>query len=206
MRIPKRRFVILAAIALAIAAAFLAVLLRPSGDASEARIRDLRLTLVPISRRSVLPKLAGSALDPPPPMIRLGALVGKPAFIDVWASWCLPCRAEAPMLARLWRRYGGRVQFVGIDVEDNRGDARAFIRRYGVGYPNIFDTKASLAGKLGFFGLPTAYLVDERGRIAAKLVGKQKEATLASGLAALVGEAKGRRNVVLPTYSTTRPS
>ncbi len=110
------------------------------------------------------------------------------------------------MLARLWRRYGGQVQFVGIDVEDTRGDSRAFIRRYGVGYPNIFDKKASLAGTLGFFGLPTAYLVDERGRIAAKLVGKQKEATLASGLAALVGEAKGRRNIVLPTYSTTRPS
>jgi len=97
------------------------------------------------------------------------------------------------MIAGLWRHYGGQVQFLGIDVEDSRGDARAFVHRYGLGYPNIFDRKASMAGRLGFFGLPTAYLVDRRGRIAARLIGKQREATFASGLAAVAGEAKGGR-------------
>ena len=95
------------------------------------------------------------------------------------------------MIARLWRRYGGQVRFLGIDVEDSRGDARAFMRRYGLGYPSIFDRTASIAGRLGFFGLPTAYLVDYRGHVAARLIGKQREATFASGLAAVVGETKG---------------
>jgi cytochrome c biogenesis protein CcmG/thiol:disulfide interchange protein DsbE len=97
------------------------------------------------------------------------------------------------MLARRWRRYRAQVQFLGIDVEDSRGAAQRFTHRYRLGYPNIFDGKAVLAGRLGFFGLPTAYLVDRRGRIAARLVGKQQERTLASGLAALVRETKGRR-------------
>ena len=97
------------------------------------------------------------------------------------------------MLARLWRRFRGQVQFLGIDVEDSRGAARRFTQRYGLGYPNIFDRNAGLAGRLGFFGLPTAYLVDERGRIAARLVGRQKERVLTSGLQALVREAKGPR-------------
>lgn len=94
------------------------------------------------------------------------------------------------MVARLWRRYRAHVQFLGIDVEDSRGSARRFTHRYGLGYPNIFDSKAGLAGRLGFFGVPTAYLVDGRGRIAARLVGRQQERTLASGLEALVREAK----------------
>jgi len=97
------------------------------------------------------------------------------------------------MIARLWRRYGGQVRFLGIDVEDSRGDARAFMRRYGLGYPSIFDRTASIAGRLGFFGLPTAYLVDYRGHVAARLIGKQRESTYASGLAAVVGEVKGAR-------------
>lgn len=97
------------------------------------------------------------------------------------------------MIARLWRRYGGQVRFLGIDVEDSRSDARAFMRRYGLRYPSIFDRTASLAGRLGFFGLPTAYLVDHRGQVAARLIGKQRETTLVSGLAAVVGEAKGAR-------------
>jgi len=185
--------VISVAVLVSLVGTFLALLFRSSGNATTPRVQGQRLTLVSAARRKALPDLAGPALDPPPPTLRLGALTGKPAFIDVWASWCVPCRAEAPVLARLWRQYGGRVQFLGIDVEDTRGDARAFVRRYGLGYPNIFDRKAALAGKLGFFGLPTAYLIDARGRIAARLVGKQEEATLRSGLDALSREAKSNR-------------
>lgn len=190
----KRRMLVFFGVAgLALVGTFVTLLLRSSGDATAPRLRGQRLTLVTVARRKSLPDLTGPALDPPPPTLRLGALAGKPAFIDVWASWCVPCRAEAPVLARLWRQYRGRVQFLGIDVEDTRGDARAFVRRYRLGYPNIFDSKAALAGKLGFFGLPTAYLIDGQGRIAAKLVGKQQEATLRSGLDALTREAKSSR-------------
>ena len=186
---PKRRLLVIFAVAgVALAGTFLALLLRSSGDAAQPQLHDGRVTLVAAVKRKLLPDVAGPMLTPPPSSLRLRALLGKPAFIGVWASWCVPCREEAPTLARLWREHRSEVQFLGIDVEDTRGDARAFVRRYGLGYPNIFDRKAALATKLGFFGLPTAYLVDRRGRIAAKLVGKQSEATLRAGLDALVGE------------------
>ena len=92
------------------------------------------------------------------------------------------------MLARLWRQHRGEFRFLGVDVEDTRADARAFVRRYGLDYPNIFDAKAALAGQFGFVGLPTVYLIDRRGRIAARLVGSQKKTTLRSGLEALARE------------------
>jgi thiol-disulfide isomerase/thioredoxin len=190
----KRRLLLASAAAsLAALGAFLVLLLRSSPDASAPLVHGQRLTLVAPARRKALPAMAGASLAPPPATLRLADLGGKPAFIDVWASWCVPCREEAPMLARLWRRYRGQVQFLGIDVEDSRADARRFTHQYHLGYPNIFDGKAGLAGRLGFYGLPTAYLVDERGRLAARLVGKQKERRLASGLAALAREAKSRR-------------
>ncbi len=172
---------------------FIGLLLRSSDDAAAPQLHGTRLALVPAARRKPLPDLRGSALTPPPATIRLHALRGRPAFIDVWASWCVPCREEAPLLARLWREHRQQIGFLGIDVEDSRGDARRFIRRYGLGYPNVFDRKAAMAGKLGFFGLPTAYLIDRQGRIAAKLVGRQKPATLRTGLTALAQEAKASR-------------
>jgi thiol-disulfide isomerase/thioredoxin len=182
----KRRFVVgMALVGAALGATFLILLLRPSGEAQPVA-RDGRLTLIAPVKRKLLPDVDGPTLIPPPPKLRLRALAGKPAFIGVWASWCVPCRQEAPLLSRLWRKYRNRVQFLGIDVEDARSDARAFVRRYGLRYPHIFDRNAALATKLGFFGLPTTYLVDRRAGVAAKLVGKQEEATLRDGLDALV--------------------
>lgn len=189
----RRLLVILVVAGVLLIGAFIALLLRSSEDVAAPQLQGTRLTLVSAARRKPLPDLGGPALTPPPATIRLRALLGRPAFIDVWASWCVPCRAEAPLLARLWREHRHQIRFLGIDVEDTRGDARRFIRRYGIGYPNIFDRKAAMAGKLGFFGLPTAYLIDRRGRIAAKLVGRQKEATLRAGLTVLAREAKAGR-------------
>ena len=190
----KRRLVVVLVVVGAVAVGgFLGLLLRSSDGSTAPRLQGGRLTLVAPARRKTLPDLSGPTLTPPPAQIKLGGLRGQPAFIDVWASWCVPCREEAPLLARLWREHRGEIRFLGIDVEDSRGDARRFVRRYGLGYPSVFDRKASLADRLGFFGLPTAYLVDRQGRIAAKLVGKQKEATLRAALSALVREAKSSR-------------
>lgn len=179
-------------VAAALAGAFLGLLLRPSGDSATLQVQGHRVTLVPAARRKKLPDLAGPALLPPPARLKLRA-EGKPAFIDVWASWCVPCREEAPILARLWRRYRSKVRFIGIDVQDTRGDARAFVRRHRLGYPSIFDSQGALAGKLDFFGLPTAYLIDGDDRIAGKLVGKQEAATLGSALADLARIATASR-------------
>ena len=92
------------------------------------------------------------------------------------------------MLAALARTYHGRIRFLGIDVEDTRGAARAFERKHGIAYPSIFDPSASLAGQLGFFGLPTAYLVDRSERIAAVLTGKQQRQAILRRLVHLLAE------------------
>jgi thiol-disulfide isomerase/thioredoxin len=186
----RRLFVAVLLAAVAAAAAFLALLLRPAGDAAGIKRDGQRIELIAAAKRKALPDLTAPTLTPPPARISLRALRGRPTFLGVWASWCVPCREEAPTLARLWRQYRDRVRFVGIDIEDTRSEARAFARRYGLGYVQIFDVKASLAGKLGFFGLPTAFFVDRHGRIAARLVGRQKEETLRAALEQLDREAK----------------
>lgn len=91
-------------------------------------------------------------------------------------------------MARVAREHGAEVRFVGIDVQDSREDGRAFVRRYDLEFPQIFDPKAEIAGKLGVFGIPTIFFVDERGRIAAVLIGKQSEAKLERYLRALTAE------------------
>ena len=92
------------------------------------------------------------------------------------------------MFAALHRAYGKRIRFLGIDVEDSRGAARAFERHFRIVYPSIFDQQAAMAGRLNFYGLPTAYLVDRSGRLAAVLIGKQAKATLQAKLVRLLSE------------------
>jgi len=163
-------------------------LLRPSARARETAVPRLPGSLIAPPRRRGFPLLSGAALDPPPARLSLRAPDGRPQLIDVWASWCIPCKEEAPMLAALHRAYGKRIRFLGIDVEDTRGDARAFERRYRIGYPSIFDQQTAMAATLNFYGLPTAYLVDRRGRLAAVLVGKQSSVTLQVKLVRLLKE------------------
>jgi thiol-disulfide isomerase/thioredoxin len=185
-----RRLLAVALVGVAAGAVIWFAFLRPSAQAVRSSPARGALLIAP-QRRHGLPAVAGSALTPPPARLFLRARDGRPAFVDVWASWCVPCQEEAPMLAALARTYRGRIRFLGIDVEDTRGDARAFERKHAIGYPSIFDPNASLAGKLGFYGLPTAYLVDHKGRIAAVLTGKQQRQAIVRRLARLLAEPRG---------------
>jgi cytochrome c biogenesis protein CcmG/thiol:disulfide interchange protein DsbE len=183
------RRAVLGAIALAAAAmgALAFALLRPAERASTAAPRE-RVALLAEAKRKPLPQVEGETLMPPPARVDLATLRGRPVFIDVWASWCPSCEEEAPMLARLWRAHGRQVRFVGIDTQDSRGAGSAFVRRHKLGYPHLFDPKSSLATKLGVYGIPTMFLIDRQGRIAATLVGKQGEARLRRYLRLLAGE------------------
>lgn len=159
------------------------LLARGSGAPVGERVRPPAL-IAPAKRRP-LPALEAQTLLPPPRRLTVAGR-GKPIFVDVWASWCRPCREEAPMLARLARRYAAQVRFIGLNVQDSRRPARAFVRRFGLRFPHLVDPNATLAAKLGVFGVPTVILVDPRGRIAAKLVGKQREAAFVEYLRLLV--------------------
>lgn len=109
---------------------------------------------------------------------------GRPVVVNVWASWCGPCRVEAPLLQRAASRYQGEVVFLGVDSRDDLKSAKAFIRRYRLTYPNVFDRAGDIRSGLGLRGFPTTYIFDRRGRLLASVVGGISEQALAAHVAA----------------------
>jgi thiol-disulfide isomerase/thioredoxin len=98
-------------------------------------------------------------------------LRGTPVVVNFWGSWCPPCRGEAPDLRAAAEEFEGRVQFLGVDILDNRQAAREFIREFDWPYPSIFDPEAEIRDGLGYVGQPITLLYDARGRLAFDLVG-----------------------------------
>jgi cytochrome c biogenesis protein CcmG/thiol:disulfide interchange protein DsbE len=92
---------------------------------------------------------------------------GRWVLVNLWASWCSPCRREAPELERFWRRYRDHgLTVLGIDVQDNSGDALAFVRSYGLTYPELRSVGDERSSAFGSTGVPENFLVDPRGRLA----------------------------------------
>jgi len=100
----------------------------------------------------------------------LDQLRGTPVVVNVWASWCGPCREEAPRLAAAARTYGDRVQFLGVDIQDQRTPAKQFIRDFGWPYPSVFDPTSEIQHGLGYFGQPVTVFFDRSGRQVSILV------------------------------------
>lgn len=109
-------------------------------------------------------------------------LEGGVSVFNVWGSWCVPCRTEAPALVRLATEQAGQVKFIGINVRDSDDAARAFERQYEVPYPSITtgdSNNALLAfGSAAVAAVPTSIVVDAEGRIAARVVGPTTYTTL----------------------------
>ena len=112
----------------------------------------------------------------------LGGLKGKPVVVNFWASWCGPCRAEAPVLAQLSRQYDGKVQFVGVDVADQPGAARAYIRKYGWTYPSVADPTYEIRRGFGLLGQPDTILYDSSGKQVWEAPGAITASSLGSHL------------------------
>lgn len=92
---------------------------------------------------------------------------GEWVLVNLWASWCIPCRQEAPVLDRFARRYRRRgVRVLGIDVQDNSEDALAFMREYHVRYPQLRSVGGERSAAFGSTGVPENFLVDPQGRLA----------------------------------------
>jgi len=92
---------------------------------------------------------------------------GHWVLVNLWASWCTPCRREAPLLDRLARRYRSRnLQVLGIDVQDNSEDALAFLREYEVSYPQLRSVGDERSAAFGSTGVPENFLVDPQGTLA----------------------------------------
>ena len=109
--------------------------------------------------------------------LSIESLRGKAVVLNFWASWCGPCKDETPLLQKSWQRWEGKgVVFVGVNVKDFRGDARSFVRRFGVTYPNVYDGKGSTVGRYGVTGFPETYFIDARGRVVYRIAGPVEDA------------------------------
>jgi cytochrome c biogenesis protein CcmG/thiol:disulfide interchange protein DsbE len=160
----RRRLALAAAIALAAGAVAAGLLLAAPGA-------EVGASGSPPAERRLAPELEGQWLVPPP--VRLADLRGTPVVINFWASWCVPCRKEAPELARFDRELRGRARLVGVDFQDATRDALAFVREFGWRFPNVRDPQGKFAARYGLAGLPTTYVIDREGRIARSLTGAQ---------------------------------
>jgi cytochrome c biogenesis protein CcmG/thiol:disulfide interchange protein DsbE len=133
---------------------------------------------------------SGTAKPAPPlpsavlqaPKATLAGLRGKPALVNFWASWCDPCRKEAPELERFDRSLHGAGRLVGVDYTDQAGSARNFIRQYGWTFPVLSDPNGTYGARYEFSGLPTTVVLDSRGRIVETLRGPQTAADLRGAL------------------------
>lgn len=126
------------------------------------------------------PQLPTSVLVPP--AVQLDSLRGKPAAINFWASWCEPCRREAPELERLARSLHGSASVVGVDWSDGADSARAFIREHHMSYPDLRDGEGVVGQKYGLIGLPTTFILDSHGTISDVLQGPQTAQTVRRAL------------------------
>ena len=117
---------------------------------------------------------------------------GKVVMVDFWSSWCVPCRAEGPVLAetyRIWRDRG--VEFIGIAIWDTEGAVRDFIELNGIEYVNVIDETGLTAVDFGVTGIPEKFFISAEGRIVKKVIGPNTRETLDSILTDLTNDALG---------------
>lgn len=125
----------------------------------------------------VLTACGGAGSDPPEDVADLPvtdvasfeahlAALDRPAVVNVWASWCLPCRSEAPLLDEAYSAYGDQIEFIGVDVQDTQDDARAFLAEYGLtGFDHYFDENRSIPNHYLGYGTPITFFFAPGGEL-----------------------------------------
>jgi cytochrome c biogenesis protein CcmG, thiol:disulfide interchange protein DsbE len=131
--------------------------------------RDPRLIPSPLIGKP-LPTFELPKLSAPAQRVTAADLVGQVYLINVWASWCVACREEHPLLVELARQQ--QVPLIGMNYKDERPAARAWLERHGNPYRfSLFDAAGNLGIDLGVYGVPETFLIDARGVIRYKHVG-----------------------------------
>ena len=129
--------------------------------------------VVKAADRKQAPRVRGTTLDGK--SFDLAGLRGKVIVVNFWASWCAPCRGEAPSLEQVYAENKAKgVEFVGVDIKDDTEPAKAFVRKFKVGYPSIIDQNGQVT--LAFRdvppnAVPSTLILDGQGRIAARVIG-----------------------------------
>ncbi len=110
----------------------------------------------------------------------LVATSDRPVVLNIWGSWCIPCRSEAPLLRAAHRRFGDEVRFVGIAVRDRQRAAQEFISEFGLGgFDHFFDSRNSVSADLGGRGVPLTFFFTTGGELLRPHRGIIDERTLA---------------------------
>lgn len=107
------------------------------------------------------------------------ASIDRPALVNVWASWCLPCRSEAPLLNEAFAEYGDRIEFIGVDVQDTQADAKAFLEEFGLDFVHFFDRDREIPAAYGGIGTPITFFFGPGGELVNTHNGVVDERTLA---------------------------
>lgn len=110
---------------------------------------------------------------------------GKPVILNFWASWCAPCKDELPILEKTFNQYAGEnVEFIGINIMDNKDDALSLVETYDLSYLNLYDENGDVSQMYGVTALPVTVFINRNGKIIRKkfgpFVGKEGEAIFKS--------------------------
>ena len=121
--------------------------------------------------------------------LKLSDLTGQVVMVDFWASWCAPCRHEAPVLEQTYRDYAGReVEFIGVNIWDLPDNAPAYVDDFDITYPTGVDADGAIAIDYGVKGIPEKFFIDKTGVVRQKFVGPMSAETLRQTLDELLND------------------
>jgi cytochrome c biogenesis protein CcmG/thiol:disulfide interchange protein DsbE len=118
--------------------------------------------------------------------VSLAELRGYPVVLNFWASWCIPCKEEAPSFAAAAQAYRGKIAFLGLDIQDLVPDARGFLEKLDVPYVSVRDGTPKSYSAYGLTGVPETYFIDARGRVIEHATGAVSRRELEASIAALL--------------------
>jgi thiol-disulfide isomerase/thioredoxin len=122
--------------------------------------------------------------------ISLSSFKGHVTVLNFWATWCAPCRREAPGLERTWEMYRpDGVRFLGVDERDNDPAGEAFVAEFKIGYPSATDQAGQLAYSYRLFGMPTTFVIDTSGNLRYRFVGYLTAPVLKTALNTVLGKS-----------------
>ena len=165
-------------LAIAVVLALLAVLAwRVIRDSEGGAAAALRRGEHPVAPNFELPRLNGTG------RLELASLRGKAVVLNFWASWCIPCKEEAPLLEAAWQKWRSRgVVVVGVDANDFKSDARRFMHRYGITYPVVHDGPGRWLDDYGLTGFPETFFVRPDGNLSSWTQGQLSSDELEQGI------------------------